>query len=41
MDTTQDIKQSTQSPLANAWAELQAHADRGNRWSPMPTAWRP
>ena len=26
MDTTQDIKQSTQSPLANAWAELQAHA---------------
>ena len=34
MDTTQDIKQSPQSPLANAWAELQAHADRGEPLQP-------
>ena len=34
MDTTQDLKQSTQSPLANAWAELQAHADRGEPLEP-------
>ena len=34
MDTTEDIKQSTQSPLANAWAELQAHADRGEPLQP-------
>ncbi len=29
METTEDIKDSTRSPLADAWAELQAHADRG------------
>ncbi|MDO5692939.1 MAG: TIGR00730 family Rossman fold protein [Pseudomonadota bacterium] len=29
MDTTENIKDSTRSPLADAWAELQAHADRG------------
>ena len=34
MDTTQDIKQSTSSPLADAWAELQAHADRGEPLEP-------
>ncbi|MFT3779889.1 MAG: TIGR00730 family Rossman fold protein [Ottowia sp.] len=29
METTEDIKDSARSPLADAWAELQAHADRG------------
>ncbi len=29
MESTEDIKLSTRSPLADAWAELQAHADRG------------
>ena len=31
MQSTQDIKES---PLADAWAELQAHADRGNPLQP-------
>ena len=34
MDSTQDIKDSTRSPLADAWAELQAHADRGEPQQP-------
>ena len=34
MDSTQDIKNSTRSPLADAWAELQAHADRGEPLQP-------
>ena len=34
MDSTQDIKDSTRSPLAVAWAELQAHADRGEPLQP-------
>ena len=34
MDSTQDIKDSTRSPLAAAWAELQAHADRGEPLQP-------
>lgn len=34
MDTTEDIKESTRSPLADAWAELQAHADRGEPLEP-------
>ena len=34
MDSTQDIKDSTRSPLADAWAELQAHADRGEPLQP-------
>ncbi len=36
MDTTQDIKDSTRSPLADAWAELQAHADKGEPLQPDP-----
>ena len=31
---TEDIKISTRSPLADAWAELQAHADRGEPLEP-------
>ncbi|MDR2154899.1 MAG: TIGR00730 family Rossman fold protein [Burkholderiaceae bacterium] len=34
METTQDIKLSSQSPLADAWAELQAHAERGEPLQP-------
>lgn len=34
MDSTEDIKDSTRSPLADAWAELQAHADRGEPLTP-------
>ncbi len=34
MKTTEDIKDSTRSPLADAWAELQAHADRGEPLEP-------
>ena len=34
METTEDIKDSTRSPLADAWAELQAHADRGEPLEP-------
>ena len=34
MDTTEDIKDSTRSPLADAWAELQAHADHGEPLQP-------
>ena len=34
MDSTQDIKDSTRSPLADAWAELQSHADRGEPLQP-------
>ena len=34
MDSTQDIKDSTRSPLADAWSELQAHADRGEPLQP-------
>ena len=34
MDSTQDIKDSTRSPLADAWAELQAHANRGEPLQP-------
>lgn len=34
MDTTQDLKDSARSPLADAWAELQAHADRGEPLQP-------
>lgn len=34
METTENIKQSTGSPLADAWAELQAHADRGEPLEP-------
>ena len=34
MDSTQDIKDSTRSPLADAWAELQAHADSGRPLEP-------
>ncbi|MFV0680092.1 TIGR00730 family Rossman fold protein [Ottowia sp.] len=29
MESTDDLKTTQQSPLADAWAELQAHADRG------------
>ena len=36
MDTTEDIKDSTRSPLADAWAELQAHAERGEPLQPDP-----
>lgn len=36
METTQDIKDSTRSPLADAWAELQAHADKGEPLQPDP-----
>ena len=34
METTENLKQSTGSPLADAWAELQAHADRGEPLEP-------
>ena len=34
MDTTEDIKQSSRSPLADAWAELQAHSDSGQPLEP-------
>ena len=34
MDTTEDIKQSSRSPPADAWAELQAHADHGEPLQP-------
>jgi uncharacterized protein (TIGR00730 family) len=34
METTQDIKLSSQSSLADAWAELQAHADSGEPLQP-------
>jgi hypothetical protein len=34
MDTTEDLKDSARSPLADAWAELQAHADRGEPLQP-------
>ena len=34
MQTTQDLKDSARSPLADAWAELQAHADRGEPLQP-------
>jgi len=34
METTEDIKLSSRSPLADAWAELQAHADRGEPLQP-------
>ncbi len=34
MDSTEDIKQSSRSPLADAWAELQAHADHGEPLEP-------
>ncbi len=34
METTQDIKQSSRSSLADAWAELQAHADHGEPLQP-------
>ncbi len=34
MDSTEDIKQSRRSPLADAWAELQAHADHGEPLEP-------
>ena len=34
MDSTEDIKDSTRSPLADAWAELQAHADHGEPLEP-------
>ncbi|MDO5624526.1 MAG: TIGR00730 family Rossman fold protein [Pseudomonadota bacterium] len=34
MQTTDDIKTTTRSPLADAWAELQAHADRGEPLEP-------
>ncbi|HRN75189.1 TIGR00730 family Rossman fold protein [Ottowia sp.] len=34
METTQDIKEIARSPLADAWAELQAHADRGEPLEP-------
>jgi uncharacterized protein (TIGR00730 family) len=34
METTEDIKLSSQSPLADAWAELQAHAERGEPLQP-------
>lgn len=34
MDTTEDIKDSSHSALADAWAELQAHADHGEPLEP-------
>ena len=34
METTEDIKDSTRSPLADAWAELQAHAANGEPLTP-------
>ncbi len=34
METTQDIKESARSPLAHAWAELQAHAETGEPLEP-------
>lgn len=34
MDTTEDIKDESSSPLANAWAELQAHSDHGEPLEP-------
>ncbi|WP_423456041.1 TIGR00730 family Rossman fold protein [Ottowia sp. VDI28] len=34
MDTTEDIKDSSHSSLADAWAELQAHADHGEPLEP-------
>ncbi len=34
MDPTEDLKTSTGSRLADAWAELQAHADRGEPLEP-------
>ena len=34
METTEDIKDSARSPLADAWAELQAHADHGEPLEP-------
>ena len=34
METTENLKQATGSPLADAWAELQAHADRGEALEP-------
>ncbi len=34
METTENLKQATGSPLADAWAELQAHADRGEPLEP-------
>lgn len=34
MDTTEDIKESSHSSLADAWAELQAHADHGEPLEP-------
>ena len=34
METTENLKQATGSPLADAWAELQAHADRGEPLDP-------
>ena len=38
METTEDIKDSARSPLADAWAELQAHADSGEPL--LPDAYR-
>ena len=34
METTQDLKITSHSPLADAWAELQAHADQGELLDP-------
>ncbi|HOB65691.1 TIGR00730 family Rossman fold protein [Ottowia sp.] len=34
MYSTEDIKESSRSPLADAWAELQAHADHGEPLQP-------
>lgn len=34
MDTTEDIKDSSHSALADAWAELQAHAEHGEPLEP-------
>jgi len=34
MKTTQTLKDSARSPLADAWAELQTHAERGEPLSP-------
>jgi len=34
MESTEDIKESSHSPIADAWATLQAHADRGEPLNP-------
>lgn len=34
METTEDLKQSSRTPVIDAWAALQAHADRGEPLAP-------